>query len=457
MITNTKITRTTTILFFISIHLLFLGCKKYLDKKPNQTLVVPRTIQDVQSLLDFTYRVNYLDPVAGEISADDYYLPTDILNGLNDYDKRTYTWEKDNLFPKGGNNDWSNAYDNIYRANIVLDNIDKINRSPNDQMEFDNAKGHALFLRGKCFWHIVDIWTSAYEEGTASTALGIPLRLTPDFNLPSNRPSLEQSYQQILRDLKQAATLLPATPKHVTRPSKPAAYALIARTYLMMNNADSCLRYANLCLQLKGDLIDYNSYPSAPFAFQSFNNSEIIYYSTLNYSDAIAWYYAKADSNLYNSFSSDDRRKTVLFGDNGDGTFYFGSSYGEYSVFGGLATDEVYLMRAESFARKNMITEAMNDLNTLLIKRWTTNNFTPYTATDQADALSKILSERRKELIMRGLRWMDIKRLNKGGANISLQRIINGQTYTLPPNDPRFALPIPEDVIAISGMQQNSR
>ncbi|SEM08104.1 hypothetical protein SAMN05216436_101351 [bacterium A37T11] len=56
---------------------------------------------------------------------------------------------------------------------------------------------------------------------------------------------------------------------------------------------------------------------------------------------------------------------------------------------------------------------------------------------------------------MRGLRWMDIKRLNKEGANITLTRNLNGQIYTLPPNDPRFALPIPEDVIDLSGMQQN--
>ncbi|HEY0177744.1 MAG TPA: RagB/SusD family nutrient uptake outer membrane protein, partial [Pedobacter sp.] len=68
-----------------------------------------------------------------------------------------------------------------------------------------------------------------------------------------------------------------------------------------------------------------------------------------------------------------------------------------------------------------------------------------------------VLQERRKELIMRGIRWMDIKRLNKEGANITLTRKLNGNVYTLPANDLRFALPIPDDVIAFSGMKQNLR
>jgi hypothetical protein len=58
---------------------------------------------------------------------------------------------------------------------------------------------------------------------------------------------------------------------------------------------------------------------------------------------------------------------------------------------------------------------------------------------------------------MRGLRWMDIKRLNKDGAKITLTRNVEGNTYTLPPNDLRYALPIPEEVISLTGMPQNIR
>ncbi len=58
---------------------------------------------------------------------------------------------------------------------------------------------------------------------------------------------------------------------------------------------------------------------------------------------------------------------------------------------------------------------------------------------------------------MRGLRWADLKRLNRDGANITLTRTVNGQVFTLPPNDLRYAIAIPENVIEIGSIQQNPR
>ena len=69
--------------------------------------------------------------------------------------------------------------------------------------------------------------------------------------------------------------------------------------------------------------------------------------------------------------------------------------------------------------------------------------------------IDTIRKERRKELLFRGLRWIDIKRLNKEGAGINITRLVNGLVYTLEPGDPRFALPLPADVIGASGMPQN--
>jgi len=119
----------------------------------------------------------------------------------------------------------------------------------------------------------------------------------------------------------------------------------------------------------------------------------------------------------------------------------------------------MYLTRAECYARGGDATDAMNDLNTLMAKRW--NNTVPfptYTATSATDALNQILTERRKELCFRGLRWADLRRLNQDPAYaITLQRLLNGTTYSLPPNDLRYTLLIPLDEIQLSGIQQNSR
>jgi hypothetical protein len=79
----------------------------------------------------------------------------------------------------------------------------------------------------------------------------------------------------------------------------------------------------------------------------------------------------------------------------------------------------------------------------------------PIIVTDSAAALDTILLERRKELVMRTLRWIDIKRLNKEDRNIVPVRIVAGERFSLPPNDNRYALPLPSDVVNISGMPQN--
>ena len=68
-----------------------------------------------------------------------------------------------------------------------------------------------------------------------------------------------------------------------------------------------------------------------------------------------------------------------------------------------------------------------------------------------------IAKERRKELLFRGLRWADLKRYNRDGAHITLTRTVANKVYTLPPNDPRYAIAIPEDIIKMTDMPQNPR
>ena len=107
--------------------------------------------------------------------------------------------------------------------------------------------------------------------------------------------------------------------------------------------------------------------------------------------------------------------------------------------------------------RNGNVVNGLDDLNILLKNRFASTSFVPLSITDSQIALDTILAERRKELIYRELRWMDVKRLNKEGRNITLKKSVNGVGYTLPPNDLRFAVAIPEDIIARSRMQQNPR
>lgn len=449
-------TKIKTLLFILGLGVICQACKKYLDEKPDKQLAVPTTLADFQSLLD-NYAIFADEPAAGEMSSDDYYVTTnDWLGIYYDSEKRTYTWEKDYLF-EPQNNSWSSFSSAVYYCNSVLEGVAKIDKNNSNQISYDNVKGQALYFRAKRFLQASFIWTLAYDKATSSTDLGLPLRLNTDFNTLSVRSSVEQTYQQIITDAKMAAPLLPVKPLSPTRASKPAAYALLARTYLSMRDYTHAGLYADSSLQLYNTLLDYNDLDSTSATPLARFNKEVISENEIGESQLLGLSRSKISSDLYNLYhNGNDLRRVILFGLNSDGSHFFKGRFVEgFSLFGGMATNEMYLVRAECYARQGQINAAMNDLNTLLVKRWRKNTFVPFTASGTADALKLILAERRKELLFRGIRWMDIKRLNKEGAGIVLTRNVNNQTYTLFPNDLRYALPIPEDVITLSGMPQN--
>jgi hypothetical protein len=166
------------------------------------------------------------------------------------------------------------------------------------------------------------------------------------------------------------------------------------------------------------------------------------------------------DSTLYGSYANGDLRQSLYFSNFGTGGIYFSGFYDQEGfAFCGLATDEQYLIRAECEARLGNVAAAMQDLNTLLQARWASGLFTPYMAVDATDALGQILTERRKELVFRGLRWTDLRRLNKDPRwQKTLYRGIGTTMYSLPPGDPRYVYPIPDNVIGFNpNMPQNPR
>lgn len=438
------------------------GCTKYLEAVPDKSLVVASSIQDMYALLDNNGDINRFTMGLGEASADNYYVLPGDYNNFSNENKNTYTWGDELFFSNTSTNEWLALYKIVYDANLVLETLAKVERTEQNKADWDNLKGSSLFIRARAMHFLVTDFANAYDSTTAATELGVPIRLSTDFNLPDVRSNNEESYQRIIADLREAIPLLPVNAQHVMRPSRTAAYALMARHYLSMRKYPQAYAYADSSLTLNNTLMDYNggtgvNGPTAAAPFAMFN-PEVLYHAGCIYVPLYSLY-AKVDSTLYRSYDNNDLRKILFFSSNADGSVSFKGNYtDQVTLFLGLATDEMYLTRAEAAARLGNVNIAMNDLNTLLKKRWkNTVTYPTITATTSADATAKILVERRKELLMRNIRWEDIKRLNKEGAGISLQRNIAGQNYTLPANDKRFALPLPAAIIQLSGMPQNPR
>lgn len=431
------------------------GCKKdWLDQKPDKNLTVPESLKDYQSLLDNS-GLNYSALDIGEIASDGHYLRSEYYQYLDDIEKNSYTWSHERPYLKILN--WNQTYNLILTANLVIDGLKKIKPdNQQDQIVWNQLQGNALFTRARLFYGLAQIWTSAYQKGVAEKKLGLPLRLNIDITIPSTRSSLQQTYDQIISDFSSAISLMPDVSPYKTRGSKAAILGGLARAYLAMGEYKKAGDNANASLELYNRLLDFNTLDtSASYIGQ--NNTEVIFHSIgIPY---IPLAYAYIDRELFNSFHSNDLRRKIYFIANPDGTLSFKGNYNNdnMSIFTGLATDELYLVRAECYAREGKTELAMEDLNTLLKSRWSNKvPFPKFTAVDAEDALRQILTERKKELILRGVRWSDLKRLNLDTKYATtLTREADGREYNLEPNSYRYTFPIPDDVIQLSGMQQN--
>ncbi|MBU8882305.1 hypothetical protein CBW16_11610 [Flavobacteriaceae bacterium JJC] len=441
------------LLILISLLNSVTACREFLEEKSDTKLVTPETLQDNQALLDRISNVLGDNSISGEISADDIYMSDSDYNGVSyEADKRLYTWQPD-LVARGSGNDWRSCFSRINTCNTVLHNLDQYQIA-----NAENVRGQALTIRASVYLEATQIWCLAYNKNTANTDWGLPLRLSPDVNIPSVRSTLQQTYDQITTDLHAAVALLPNQQVSPARASKATALGVLARAYLYKGDYANALLYANTALAIHPQLMNFNqlnttdSYPIKEM------NVEVLLPTFIAYSPVLGTNVAKIPASLYQLYNNNDLRKAVYFKSNAVGEILFKGNYtGNSTRSSVLATDELYLIAAESYAQLNDLDKAMMKLNQLLVQRWKSGTFVNFSASNKAEALDIIYRERRKELLFRGIRWADLKRYNRDGRNITLQRTVNGQTYILPPNDLRYAIAIPEDIIKLTGMPQNPR
>ncbi len=432
------------------------SCSRLLEEKSDMRLTTPEKLQDNQALLDRVTDVLTGFAMSGFASSDEYYITDADFNALPyEEDKRLYTWQPDRVaISRTEGNDWQRTYRTVLIANTVLHNLDTY-----EITGAENVRGQALVLRAIRYLDAAQVWCPAYNSATAAHDLGLPLRLDPDMSVPSVRSTLRDTYAQIIVDLETAAALLPPQQIALTRPSKITALAYLARTYLLMGDYPKALDNALKVLQYKDTLLDYNTLdPKTTYPLKNLN-AEVLLRATISIDGPVEYSIAKVPLSVYTSFAENDLRKSLFFRINADQTIFFRGNYtGTANArLASVALDEVYLIAAEGFARTGNSVKALQYLNALLSTRWKKGTFVPLQAGTAAEALELVKDERKKQLLFRGIRWMDLKRYNRDGAGINLTRTVSGKTYTLPAKDGRWAVAIPEDIIEKTGMPQNPR
>lgn len=452
--------------FFLLLIAVFLGsCKKeFLSLKSDKALVIPSTLKDLQAIADNTAVMtgdtrSGVTPLMGELGADDYFYTDNTWTNLSPMEKNSYIWAKDIYGANTIVNDWNKSYQTIFYANVILNGIEKLPQNTN-QVDRNQLAGLALFYRANSFFNLLQIFASPYDSLTATSKMGIPLPLKADVKVQYNRANIAESYLQVIHDLEQAMQLLPENSTYKTRPCKAAVSGLLGRIYLIMGKYEMAAYYANSYLQSRKDLLNYNELIlSNARPIPSISNPEITYYSVMTGYLSTQPPTTLVSPGLYQLFGANDLRKDAYFNVNDQEISYkLGNYTGGYGYFSGISTAEILLIHAECMARKNNKEAAIADLNRLLKNRIATATFKEIQAVDANQALDFVLLERRKELCFRGLRWTDLRRLNRDVRYaVTLTRTVAGNTYTLAPNDPRYVYPIPNIEIEFNPLPQNVR
>ncbi|MES2458344.1 MAG: RagB/SusD family nutrient uptake outer membrane protein [Bacteroidota bacterium] len=415
----------TAIIFLTILHI---GCKKLVEIDSPITLLDQKTLFQNDDLATSVITGVYADMASGQGFNSVDYLCGLSADEFDNYSSSALPSEYFNnqLSPLNTINTsyYGNQYNYIFRSNAVIEGVDgSTSLTPSTKSQL---KGEALFIRAFCYFYLVNLYGP------------VPLQFETDYRRTrsTKRSSVNEVYQQIVLDLKNAENLL--TDNYITtervRPNRAAAQALLARVYLFMQDWSEAEKYSTLLIS------NSSTYKLlSPDEVFLKNSSEAIWqlFPPLN-SNALEGSFfiltgmpttvALSSKFIKEAFEINDKRSTswinVLATSSGD--YYYPYKYKtgysstpmEYSMV--MRLGEQFLIRSEARAQQNNLTGAIDDLDKIrkraelpIIK-----NTNPGISKDVL--LTAIQKERRVELFSEwGHRWLDLKRTNQANVILS--------------------------------------
>lgn len=198
-----------------------------------------------------------------DITADDVALPDSAQQqALSPYLARAYTWQSFFYESTAVDNDWDALYHTIYVANTVAEQV--LASTGGTEAQKQELLAEAQVHRAHAYLTLVNMYARQYDPATAATDPGVPLVLTSDVGVSLPRVSVQAVYTQVIQDLTTALPYLPTTYTYNTQPTKAAAYALLARTYLQQRVYPSAQQSAETEIRSKNRPAALVAPPTAP-------------------------------------------------------------------------------------------------------------------------------------------------------------------------------------------------
>ncbi|WP_176555150.1 MULTISPECIES: RagB/SusD family nutrient uptake outer membrane protein [unclassified Butyricimonas] len=418
-------------LYVIALLLVTTSCGEFLEEE-SQNLSYVHSTQDLDELLigngylqknktGDPYRFLWLDVMDDDVTHFLAKAPSDVVAAMFNHMRYFYRWDAypfndDSPNMWAGPSGWDKLYSCIGMVNVILAELDRFK----DEKEHDRIMGEAYFLRAFYYFYLVNLWGHPYNTVSASTDLGVPIKLTEYIEDKGySRNSVEECYQQIVSDAKEAVVYLEGVTQPSTRrANQNAARALLAKTYLYMNEYELALEQCNAILEKPGDLVLYNLNAMTPSAFQTayrkqVSNECIFTNSYCSLLFQTTYESVAVSTDLINCYDDPNDLRFVSGGNSHFFRYYLGNYFGmvkagtgeTYSI--SLVFSEVYLNKAEALAMLGRTDEAIETLQKLRENRMTDAGTINLTG---EDLVKFIRAERRRDLCFMGQRWFDLKR-----------------------------------------------
>ncbi|MFN4894087.1 MAG: RagB/SusD family nutrient uptake outer membrane protein [Bacteroidota bacterium] len=387
---------------------------------------------------------------------------------------------------------FSTPYQIIARANIVLRDIGKFTTTLN-QKQANRLRGQALAIRAHCHFDLMRYFGPSFDRNSTSD---FALPYVTEFNFSSSakpaRLTNKDFYDKVLADLNAAATLLvnvdrPVNGSGLTRPfmDLTVVRAIQARVNLYASQWPDAISATTAAINAI-PLVTLSNSSQFSGMYNESALGEIIWnvqFDAGQGGPGGSLYFPQGNRNSFRPadpianvagnaglIRSSDIRYGAFFAvlPNSGGVSRVtvkkyngkGSQTDLVCNFPVYRTGEMYLIRAEAYARSGQDGLAMADLN--FIRRNRINGYTDESLTGAA-LLTAIADERRRELFAEGHRFFDLKR--RGAANRNINRGPNcgnpaiqpAGKCTLAGSAREWNLPIPfNEMNTNSNMVQNS-
>lgn len=439
------------------------SCKKMLVTEPKQSIspeIALTSSTGVNALLNNIYTSFGLTDNYGlaRILSPEVLSDNVINTSTNNNSYRTQ--EANQVGSTLGN--WTANYNQILKANLVVDAIDNGILQGASDANKNMFKGEALFFRALAYFQLAISYSYIPGNEVNGFKLGVPIILKPTKSLDQiefpERATNVQVYALIKSDLTTAIGLLNNTARgSKAYLSKAAAQALLSRVSLYTLDLDATIANSTAVLTTNSINGKTTSVSQTGTELMTMwrtykDKSESIWQISKNSQDNLgggslqAWFsiYPKpvnagcvvggangnparvsfADLRVAPSFltlfDNNDIRKTQLiegpYCKQGQTGLFYSNKYNGTGGENGLddivvfRTSEILLNRAEAYARKGdagSLASAIADVNVIRTRAGLT---AISLSTNAADALTEILLQRRLELGFEGHRWYDLVR-----------------------------------------------